>query len=874
MAKKRPSSARKARSNILKQLNDPDFAGKKAVKNPSKNIAEKKPQKTASPELDKNQETEQPNRLPNVGISEKELQEKKTHSKVEKSSKNLYDSKGQNFSKDSYSSKGQDSSKEPKSSKQSKNSQKIEVSTTKESAQNKNQPKKTQKIDVISPDSTDIKQKTANNTKSKANIAKKPIPKKSQIKSDITPPQTKKSSKKSEITKNIPRSSESSQKTVREITKKTSTEQVDSQEQTKPRPKFDWRKTWRKHPMPAILRIPCLILLLAGASILFTWFILWRTDFCDADLVAQFIGKKPLLFSYSCLIIFFLMAVVAAVTWHIFFTIGFSFAVASVITFISMQKYNLREEPLLPSDFVFAGQTGNLISMVDAGAIWRLVIGVILILIGSTLLEVYACKMLGKRMKGHPWWERHSIISRAAYTAIASAGLVMVASPIFRHENPEWLEGLTTIAWDQTKNYGYNGFILDFVSNMRNTAAQKPENYSYDTMMKIAEKYWAIKEADDENRKPLNEVADRIFIVLNESFYDPSIVKDYYDYGNEDVIPITHQIFKNYPSGFMYSPGYGGGTANIEFEVQTGYSNYWANSYPYIDVVSKSDSILSVANWAKDYGFDTAAIHAFYGEMYNREEAYPVLGYDEFIDIREMTIHRYEPGTGYPNDNSIFDEILDLTDGNSPILANVVTMQNHGGYLVQDYPDNKYQVKTGERKEEATRYYHLLHASDEYLGEFIDDLKKSDEKSVVLMFGDHAGGIFPELAESDDKSERDLTRLTPYFIWANFDIKSDSKEELAKITKENQELGIDLSAVDGVDLPTTTPNCLLNQLYTTLNVEKPALFYLLDKVCAEAPIITNVYFDNENTLLDSEVIKEYELVNYDVMNGHHYWNGE
>lgn len=638
--------------------------------------------------------------------------------------------------------------------------------------------------------------------------------------------------------------------------------------------KFDWRKTWRKHPMPAILRIPCAILLLAGASILITWFILWRTSSCDASQVADFIGKKPMLFSYSCLIIFFLMAICAAVTWHIFFTIGLSFATASVITFISIQKYQLREEPLLPSDFVFAGQTGNLISMVDASAVWRLVFGVVLIIIGSILLEVYACKMLGKRMKKHPFWERHVLIPRATFAAIAVTGLTMTAAPILRHENPEWLEELTTVGWIQTKTFGYNGFIIDFVSNIQKTAAEKPHNYSRETMMKIAEKYWAIKEADEENRKPLNEIADRIYIVLNESFYDPSIVKDHYDYGKKDVLPNVHKVFENYPSGYMYSPGYGGSTANIEFEVQTGYSNYWANSYPYIDVVGKSDSFLSVASWAKKYGFNTEAIHAYWGEMYNRDGAYPILGYDEFIDMDGMSIRRYEPGTAWPNDNAIFDEILDLTDGNSPVLANVVTMQNHGGYEGQNYPKYDFVVTNGERKDEMTKYFQLLNSSDKYIDEFLEDLKKTKEKSVVLLFGDHAAGILPELAEAEDKSTRDLSRLTPYFIWANFDLGSDSKKKISDVAEQNQKLGFDFSKIKGVDLPTTTPNCLLNQLYNTLGAEKPAMFYLLDSVCEETPIITGSFYEDGKVPDNNEAIKEYELVNYDVMNGQRYWDGD
>ena len=79
--------------------------------------------------------------------------------------------------------------------------------------------------------------------------------------------------------------------------------------------------------------------------------------------------------------------------------------------------------------------------------------------------------------------------------------------------------------------------------------------------------------------------------------------------------------------------------------------------------------------------------------------------------------------------------------------------------------------------------------------------------------------------------------------------------------------------VEGVDLPTTTPNCLLNQLYNTLGAEKPAFFYLLDAVCEDTPIITGAYYTN-NQIPVSDILREYELVNYDIMNGYQYWDGE
>ena len=60
-------------------------------------------------------------------------------------------------------------------------------------------------------------------------------------------------------------------------------------------------------------------------------------------------------------------------------------------------------------------------------------------------------------------------------------------------------------------------------------------------------------------------------------------------------------------------------------------------------------------------------------------------------------------------------------------------------------------------------------------------------------------------------------------------------------------------------------------MYNILGVEKPALFYLVDEVCEETPILMKAYFAG-NPPEDSEVLREYQLVNYDVLAGKHYWD--
>lgn len=433
--------------------------------------------------------------------------------------------------------------------------------------------------------------------------------------------------------------------------------------------------------------------------------------------------------------------------------------------------------------------------------------------------------------------------------------------------------------WNQTINYEANGVIIGFVNNLGRMELEKPENYNEETMREIAERYEAKKKADKTTRKPLTEVADRIIVILDETFYDPALLTKYYPHEGGDVLPNIHKIFRDYPSGYMYSPEYGGNTANVEFEVQTGLSNYWAGTIPYVTNITKTSGLTSVASIAKNLGYETTAIHSYDGSMYKRNLVYPLLGYDTFIDRGEMKNRDKEPGpeeTMNLNDWAIFKETLDvLAEGPERQMINVVTMQNHSPYWLAQYPKWEFPIKNGDGGDgdySRNNNYQSLHEADKYIAEFLGELEKSDERTVVLWFGDHAAGIFEKYVESEDKNDRDTIHLTPYFIWTNFETKD--LYTAAEVREHNTKLGITIpSSIRGVDLPTTTPNCLQNTMYNLLRVEKPAFFYLVDEVCATTPILAHSYLEDTDPV-KTQALEDYELVNYDALSGKRYWKYE
>ena len=452
----------------------------------------------------------------------------------------------------------------------------------------------------------------------------------------------------------------------------------------------------------------------------------------------------------------------------------------------------------------------------------------------------------------------------------ALALVVGLCSPIIHQESVSWIESLDYTTWNQTDNYEKNGFIIGFLYNLGKSEVSAPADYSSERIASIAAKYRAIKAADT-SRVAWDEKLDNLIIILAETFYDPSLLTEYYSHTGGDVTPNLHAIFRDYPSGYMYSPEYGGGTANVEFEVQTGLTNYWAMTTPYVNLVPKLSTLISPAQLATDYDFASTGIHSYDGTMYKRHLAYRTMGYGDFLDESDFTHIERESHSSVLNDRSIYLEILDLlAESDGPQLISAITMQNHAPYLQPWYDTFNFRLYQREGDWESIESnYQSLYYSDKYLAEFLSALDDLDERTTVLWFGDHAMGILDKYAQSDKKSERDLSHITPYFIYTNFDLKNPYT--VSEVAKLNSDLGFKFPT-KSVDLPTTSPNCLLNTTYNLLNIEKPTFFYLLDAVCTETPIFAHAYSGEEGYRATS-TLREYELVNYDILYGNHYWDG-
>ncbi len=603
-----------------------------------------------------------------------------------------------------------------------------------------------------------------------------------------------------------------------------------------------------------------LILLFAFFSIILTWFLEFRY-FDDINKTWELFFKNSCrIFLFNSFIMFLLIAFVYAITLKPWFAIGFISVLTTIVAYVNENKFASRMAPLLPEDLKMVTELNGMTNFIDIGGLTVLTIGIAIIIVVAIFLSIAT-----KRLFSLPSYltinedgsKKHFILKRIILSLFTA--IVFFASTSFIINNNGapyqyiWFIHATFVAWNQEINYSENGFLIGFLYNCGKFDIKSPSDYSEDYVKKIAKEYSNIKYKEDSKRQSLDKADYNIVVVLGESFYDPEILSKYYQYSGGDITPNLHKIIKKYPSGQMYSLDYGGGTANMEFEVLTSLTNYYLDTVPYINLIPKAGETPSIATWGKKNGYNTTAIHTYYDGMYKRNISVPNEGFEQFITKIDIKNPETEPGSSYYNDKTAYNEVLKvLKDSEQKQVVSLVTMQNHVPYEEKAYNGARDFKLTGDSKnydeddkKRIETYFQLLHNSDKYLGDFISELDKLglDEKTVVLFFGDHSPGVFQAAAEDDIN----ISRLTPYFIYSNFAIDLGEKS-----------------------LPTTTPNCLVNTLYNRLNVKKPTIHYLLDEVCKENPILTMTYYGDDG-LTQTETLDKYENVTYDILSGKKYW---
>ena len=106
-----------------------------------------------------------------------------------------------------------------------------------------------------------------------------------------------------------------------------------------------------------------------------------------------------------------------------------------------------------------------------------------------------------------------------------------------------------------------------------------------------------------------------IIFVMNESFWDVAELEEYGVEFDQEVTPNLHRLMESAAYGKAYSPSFGGGTCDVEFEALTGYSMEFlpGGCKPFQQHVTRP--MFSIASYLKEQGYATQAIHCYYAKF-------------------------------------------------------------------------------------------------------------------------------------------------------------------------------------------------------------------------------------------------------------------
>lgn len=267
-----------------------------------------------------------------------------------------------------------------------------------------------------------------------------------------------------------------------------------------------------------------------------------------------------------------------------------------------------------------------------------------------------------------------------------------------------------------------------------------------------------------------------IILIQLESFFDANYLSEV-TY-SENPVPNFTKLKEEYTSGFLTVPVYGAGTINTEFEVLTGMSTefFGTGEYPYRTILNSTTSE-SICYNLTELGYRNYILHNNTATFYNRNEVFPMLGFDHFVSIEYM--HGVEHNLlGWSKDKVLTAEIQKALEADAAKdFIYAISVQPHGTYPTTPTEPTKIRLNENSDLEESYKnqleyYVNQLTQTDQMIKELTDRIAKFDEPTVIVFFGDH----LPPLNIDNEDVAKHNKYQTEYVLWSNYSMEKEHKD--------------------------------------------------------------------------------------------------
>jgi hypothetical protein len=263
------------------------------------------------------------------------------------------------------------------------------------------------------------------------------------------------------------------------------------------------------------------------------------------------------------------------------------------------------------------------------------------------------------------------------------------------------------------------------------------------------------------------ETPDRpdLVAIQSESFFDarrlhPSIRPDVLE--NFDAIRRVARA-----EGRLLVPAWGANTVRTEFSFLSGLASEALGIdrfNPYRRLAR--GPLVTLVGHLRRLGYRTVCVHPYLSSFYARNQVFPLLGFDDFIDVRSFSdSDRVGP---YVGDAAVAAAIMRLAgESDRPIFVFAITMENHGPLHLESVgPDEAanymIDVAPSSSLHDLTAYLRHLKNADRMLGTLKNWMDSRSRPVHLCWYGDHVP-ILSKAYEATAPPGGD----TDYLLWSN-----------------------------------------------------------------------------------------------------------
>lgn len=256
-----------------------------------------------------------------------------------------------------------------------------------------------------------------------------------------------------------------------------------------------------------------------------------------------------------------------------------------------------------------------------------------------------------------------------------------------------------------------------------------------------------------------------LVVVQSESFFDARRLFD-------GIRPQVLQAFDAMKAsavsqGQVEVAAWGANTVRTEFSFLAGLSPASMGVHrfnPYRKLARQG--VPTIAGFLRHLGYRTVCVHPYFSSFYTRNTVFPLLGFDEFLDIDNFKdVEKTGP---YIGDVALAQKVCALLEETSdqPVFVFVISMENHGPLHLEKAHDQDvaqlYSTPPPAGCDDLTVYLRHLGNADRMAAMLRNQLQSMPQPSWLCWYGDHVPimpHVYTALPEPDGK--------TDYLIWQN-----------------------------------------------------------------------------------------------------------